>query len=140
MCLKKGVESDKGTSVAFFECSSYIFDRDRKFSDQSQTKASAKMDVQFFCGSFSCFISYLCQYCGEGDFLTLGFVRLDIASSSLKSDPEKRSIRKIMLIFNVRDDMGLLAMLHFRDWPKTWVGSNKALLPCVCVILINLVA
>ena len=58
MCLEKGVESDKGTSVAYFECSSYNFDRDRN----SQTKVSAKMAVQFSCGWFSCFVSYLCQY------------------------------------------------------------------------------
>ena len=44
-----------------FECSSYIFDRDRN----SQTKVRPKskmMAVQFSCGFFS-FTSYLCQYC-----------------------------------------------------------------------------
>ena len=34
LCLEKGVESGKGTSVAYFECSSYNFDRD----GNSQTK------------------------------------------------------------------------------------------------------
>ena len=44
LCLEKGVESDKVTSVAYFDCSLYIFDRDRK----SQTKVSAKIAVKFF--------------------------------------------------------------------------------------------
>ena len=109
LCLEKGVESDKGTSVAYFECSSYFFDRDRNY----QTKVSAKMAVQFSCGFFSCFISYLCQYRdGEVERVisSSGLRSADFGWSSLKSDAEKRSIRKIMLILNVRDDMRILAM------------------------------
>ena len=58
---------------------------------------------------------------GEGDFLPLGFVRPTLLRPRWKVILKKRSIRKIMLIFNVRDDMRLLAMKNSPTAAESWI-------------------